>query len=84
VSAIFHEFAVSIPLKMLRWHSFVGMLAQVPLVLITDWASAALSRGSPTATQMSFWVCNGTLWLSFCLVGQPLGLILYYNDWSNA
>ncbi len=61
-SAVMHEVIVSIPFHMLRPWSFLGMMSQVPLVLVTKY----LYRKYPDTSigNIMFWTC-------FCLVGQP-------------
>lgn len=61
-SAVMHEVIVSIPFHMLRPWSFLGMMGQVPLVVITKY----LYRKYPDSSigNIMFWTC-------FCLVGQP-------------
>ncbi|PSC71143.1 Diacylglycerol O-acyltransferase 1 [Micractinium conductrix] len=71
ISAVFHEILVGVPLHMLRLWAFWGLMAQVPLMIITEWLKARLR--SDRAGNVVFWV-------SFCFVGQPLAMILYYHD----
>jgi diacylglycerol O-acyltransferase-1 len=72
VSAVAHEVVVSVPLRSLdlfSMHSFGGMMAQVPLVLITK--------------RMPPWLGNSVFWASIML-GQPCGVLLYYRDFVLA
>ena len=75
VSAALHEIAVAVPLHLFRppWklYAFWGVLAQVPLVLLTE-PLAATGAG------------NFLFWLAFCGLGQPVALILYFCDWVSA
>lgn len=68
VSALFHEYLVSIPLKMMRIWAFSGMLLQIPLAMfvsrLKDWPHYA----------------NIAVWLSLIL-GQPLAILMYYHDY---
>ena len=68
VSALFHEYLVSVPLKMIRIWAFSGMLMQIPLAMfvskLKDWPHYA----------------NICVWLSIIL-GQPLAILSYYHDY---
>ena len=61
-SAVMHEVLISLPFHMLRPWSFLGMMGQVPLVVMTKY----LYRKNPGSS-----VGNLIFWTSFCLVGQP-------------
>jgi diacylglycerol O-acyltransferase-1 len=61
-SAVMHEVLISIPFHMLRPWSFLGMMGQVPLVVVTKY----LYRKNPGSS-----IGNMIFWTSFCLVGQP-------------
>ncbi|XP_067934276.1 diacylglycerol O-acyltransferase 1-like isoform X1 [Watersipora subatra] len=67
VSAFFHEYLVSVPLRMFRVWAFMGMLGQVPFAIITSkWLNGHLS--------------NMALWLSL-IIGQPLATLMYVHDY---
>ncbi|XP_019857821.1 PREDICTED: diacylglycerol O-acyltransferase 1-like isoform X1 [Amphimedon queenslandica] len=68
LSAFFHEYLVSIPLRMLRPWAFTAMLSQVPLALLT---SLEVMRGQPG---------NVVVWVSIIL-GQPLAIMMYMHDY---
>lgn len=63
LSAAMHEYAIAIPLRMLCWWAFIGMMLQIPAMHISQRMKGALS---PTIGNCSFW-------LSFCVIGafQP-------------
>jgi len=61
-SAVMHEVLISIPFHMLRPWSFLGMMGQIPLVVVTKY----LYRKNPGSS-----IGNIIFWTSFCLVGQP-------------
>ncbi|KAI3384681.1 hypothetical protein SNEBB_000783 [Seison nebaliae] len=67
VSAFFHEYLVSVPLKMLRPWAFLGMLGQVPFALFVD-------------NFLSGTIGNTFVWLSL-IIGQPLTLLMYMHDY---
>ncbi|CAB3397671.1 unnamed protein product [Caenorhabditis bovis] len=68
VSAFFHEYLVSVPLKMFRLWAYYGMMGQIPLSFITD----KVVRGGRAG--------NIIVWLSL-IVGQPLAILMYGLDW---
>jgi diacylglycerol O-acyltransferase-1 len=75
ISAIFHELVVAPPVKILKLHAFFGMLAQIPLVVVSQhletWYRKRWPQGVNTAGNM-------LMWFTFCIIGQPMGAILYY------
>jgi len=75
LSAILHELLVSVPFHMIRPWSFLGMMGQIPLVAITK----AMHRKNPGSS-----LGNVTFWLSFCIVGQPMAILMYTADYQLA
>jgi diacylglycerol O-acyltransferase-1 len=73
MSAIMHEVLVSVPFHMIRPWSFIGMMMQIPLVAITKF----LYRKYPGTS-----IGNMIFWLSFCVVGQPMAVLLYTVDYQ--
>jgi diacylglycerol O-acyltransferase-1 len=73
VSAIFHEVLISLPLHMIRPWAYLGMMAQLPLV----WITKTLTKKLP-GTSMG----NIIFWLSFCIVGQPMAILMYTIDYQ--
>lgn len=71
-SAVFHELLISIPFHMIRTYSFLGMMSQIPLVMITKY----LDKIRPGSS-----IGNFIFWLSFCILGQPMAVILYTIDY---
>ncbi|NWR56015.1 DGAT1 acyltransferase, partial [Bucorvus abyssinicus] len=67
VSAFFHEYLVSVPLKMFRLWAFIGMAMQVPLA----WLVSRFLRGN---------YGNAAMWLSLIL-GQPIVVLMYVHDY---
>lgn len=55
--------------------AFVGMIVQIPLILATH----RLERNHDVNSQI---IGNCIFWVSFCLVGQPLALLLYFFAWQ--
>lgn len=68
LSAFFHEYLISIPLKMLRPWAFTAMLFQIPLVYLT---SLEITKGQ---------VGNVIVWVSIVL-GQPVAILMYMHDY---
>jgi len=69
LSAILHEVIISVPFKVLSLHAFFGMLFQAPLI----WVTKKIDRIFNNAL-----AGNITFWLVFCVIGQPIGIILIY------
>lgn len=74
ISAILHEVLVGIPTHAIMWYAFLGMMGQIPLIAITRplerWRGKTSGAG------------NMIFWISFCLVGQPAAILLYYYQWT--
>mmetsp|Transcript_17534 Transcript_17534/g.70436 ORF Transcript_17534/g.70436 Transcript_17534/m.70436 type:complete len:130 (-) Transcript_17534:846-1235(-) len=73
VSAAVHELLVSVPCHFVRLWAFLGMMAQIPLIALTNWIYDKLPSKSR--------VGNYLFWVSFCIIGQPACLMLYFHDW---
>ncbi|XP_042201578.1 diacylglycerol O-acyltransferase 1 isoform X1 [Callorhinchus milii] len=65
-SAFFHEYLVSVPLKMFRLWAFMGMMAQLPLA----WLVGRFLSGN---------YGNAAVWLSL-IIGQPVAVLMYVHD----
>ncbi|KAI1885717.1 hypothetical protein AGOR_G00206690 [Albula goreensis] len=61
-SAFFHEYLVSVPLKMFRLWAFMGMMAQLPLA----WFVGRFLRGN---------YGNAAVWISL-IIGQPIAVLM--------
>lgn len=70
LSAFFHEYLVSVPLKMFRVWAFFGMLAQVPFAFVID--KCFRNRYNNLG--------NMAVWISL-IIGQPLAILMYYHDY---
>ncbi|XP_028673929.1 diacylglycerol O-acyltransferase 1a [Erpetoichthys calabaricus] len=66
-SAFFHEYLVSIPLKMFRLWAFMGMMAQIPLA----WLVGRFLTGN---------YGNAAVWISL-IIGQPIAILMYFHDY---
>ncbi|KAE8149460.1 diacylglycerol O-acyltransferase [Aspergillus avenaceus] len=75
VSALLHELLVGIPTHTLIGVALVGMLFQLPLIALT----APLEKMKDPSGRI---IGNSIFWISFCVVGQPLGALLYFFAWQ--
>ncbi|XP_031803240.1 diacylglycerol O-acyltransferase 1 [Sarcophilus harrisii] len=66
-SAFFHEYLVSVPLRMFRPWAFTGMMAQIPLA----WLVGRFLQGN---------YGNAAVWLSL-IIGQPVAVLMYVHDY---
>nr|AXM43876.1 diacylglycerol acyltransferase type-1 [Litchi chinensis] len=74
VSAVFHELCIAVPCHIFKFWAFIGLMFQVPLVLITNYLQSRFS---------SSMVGNMVFWFTFCIFGQPMCVLLYYHDLMN-
>ncbi|XP_021917601.1 diacylglycerol O-acyltransferase 1 [Zootermopsis nevadensis] len=70
VSAFFHEYLVSVPLRTFKTWAFMGMMGQIPLSIFSKFME---TRYGPR------WG-NIVVWASLIL-GQPLCIMMYYHDY---
>ncbi|KAJ4983212.1 MBOAT family protein [Stagonosporopsis vannaccii] len=75
ISGLLHELLVGVPTHNVIGVAFAGMMFQIPLIALTDLIQRIRGIDGKTAGNMIFWV-------SFCLVGQPLGALLYFFAWQ--
>ncbi|KAI6052503.1 diacylglycerol O-acyltransferase 1 [Marmota monax] len=66
-SAFFHEYLVSIPLRMFRLWAFTAMMAQIPLA----WIVGRFFQGN---------YGNAAVWLTL-IIGQPVAVLMYVHDY---
>ena len=69
ISACLHEYLVSVPLRMFKYYAFLGMVLQVPLMVISQQAKYIVGKRAG----------NLVVWMSLIL-GQPLAVMMYYHD----
>uniref|UniRef100_A0A3Q3JNK6 O-acyltransferase n=1 Tax=Monopterus albus TaxID=43700 RepID=A0A3Q3JNK6_MONAL len=67
LSAFFHEYLVSVPLRMFRLWAFTGMMAQLPLA----WFVGHFLCGN---------YGNAAVWISI-IIGQPFAVLMYVHDY---
>jgi diacylglycerol O-acyltransferase 1 len=56
--------------------AFIGMMAQLPLIIMTDWLKRALGEEKGKV------IGNCTFWFSFTILGQPFAVLVYYYAWQ--
>jgi diacylglycerol O-acyltransferase 1 len=78
-SAIIHEILFGIPTHNLTGIAFLGMLFQIPLILLTNYVSKFNLNNKEGYHTMG----NLIFWISFTVVGQPACTLLYYHEWSK-
>ncbi|XP_028751495.1 diacylglycerol O-acyltransferase 1A-like [Neltuma alba] len=74
VSAVFHELCIAVPCHIFKLWAFIGIMFQVPLVLITNYLQNKFR---------SSMVGNMIFWFIFSILGQPMCVLLYYHDLMN-
>ncbi|KAJ7538109.1 hypothetical protein O6H91_11G034500 [Diphasiastrum complanatum] len=74
ISGIFHELCIGVPCHMFRCWAFLCIMFQVPLVVLTSMLQRKFQ---------STMVGNMIFWFFFCIVGQPMCILLYYHDVVN-
>ncbi|XP_038078310.1 diacylglycerol O-acyltransferase 1-like [Patiria miniata] len=67
LSAIFHEYLLSVPLHMFRLWGFMGMILQIPLAGFVS-------------TFLRGYTANMAVWLSI-IIGQPIAVLMYVHDY---
>ncbi|XP_055594217.1 diacylglycerol O-acyltransferase 1 [Uranotaenia lowii] len=70
ISAFFHEYLVSVPLKTFKIWAFMGMMAQIPLSYVSKFME---SYYGPRWGNMVVWAS--------IILGQPLAIMMYYHDY---
>lgn len=71
ISALFHEYLVSVPLQTFKVWAFMGMMAQIPLSIISRFVEINLG---PRWGNIIVW--------SSLILGQPLAIMMYYHDYA--
>jgi len=78
LSAALHEVVVAFPLRSFQMPlAFVGMMSQVPMLPISSWIKR--KTAGTTFEQAG----NFLFWTTFCFIGQPLCVLLYYAHASH-
>jgi len=74
-SAIIHEILISIPCHRFMWYGFLGMILQLPLCVF----SKAMVEKLKFRRIWGNWL----FWISFCIFGQPLAILLYAGSMTD-
>ncbi|TKW25364.1 hypothetical protein SEVIR_3G114700v4 [Setaria viridis] len=74
VSAVLHELCVAAPCRILKFWAFLGIMLQIPLIILTSYLK---NKFRDTM------VGNMIFWFFFCIYGQPMCVLLYYHDVMN-
>ncbi|KAG1367645.1 diacylglycerol O-acyltransferase 1-2 [Cocos nucifera] len=74
ISAIFHELCIGIPCHIFKLWAFMGIMFQVPLVILTKYLQNKFKNAM---------VGNMVFWFFFSIYGQPMCVLLYYHDVMN-
>jgi diacylglycerol O-acyltransferase-1 len=69
-SAVFHELIISVALQTFKLYFFLGMVVQIPATVTGNFFKGTV-------------LGNIIFWLSFCFLGQPIGVLLYYFDFAS-
>lgn len=70
LSAFFHEYLVSVPLRMFNLWAFFGMMMQIPMSALSQFVEKKAGQR----------LGNVLVWMSLIL-GQPLCIMMYYHDY---
>ncbi|CAH8437539.1 unnamed protein product [Dicrocoelium dendriticum] len=69
ISAVLHEFLISVPLKMPRMWAFLCMFGQIPYAALVNWL---FPKGGPWG--------NLAVWITL-IIGQPMAMLFYFHDY---
>jgi len=72
ISALAHEFLVCVPLHLISFYAFLAMLLQAPTIYFEKKFQKLLRLQNSELGNASFW-------LSFCIMGQPIVVFIYYS-----
>ncbi|KAA3681777.1 diacylglycerol O-acyltransferase 1 [Paragonimus westermani] len=72
ISALLHEFLISVPLKMPRMWAFLCMFSQMPYAMLVN---RLFPRGGAWG--------NVAVWMTL-IIGQPLAMLFYFHDYYLA
>lgn len=77
ISAIGHEYVISVALGRPSYWAFLAMLMQF-FIIIFERQLAKVIRYQQTV------IGNLSFWLSFCIIGQPVLMLCYYIDYTQS
>jgi hypothetical protein len=71
ISAVAHEYLVSVPLGVISFYAFLAMILQSPIIYLEKKLNKALKIDTSQLGNVSFWI-------SYCILGQPICVSIYY------
>lgn len=71
ISAVAHEYLVSVPLGVKSYYAFLAMLLQSPMIWFEMKFNKVLKLNESQLGNVSFWI-------SYCILGQPICVSIYY------
>lgn len=74
-SGFLHELAVGVPAHSILGVAFLGMVLQLPLIIITE----PLAKSQSITGKV---IGNCIFWVNFVFVGQPLAAMIYFFSWQ--
>lgn len=74
-SGFLHELAVGVPAHSILGVAFLGMVLQLPLIMMTD----PLAKTKSITGKV---IGNCIFWVNFVFVGQPLAAMIYFFSWQ--
>lgn len=75
-SGLLHELAVGVPAHNILGVAFLGMIVQLPLIMVTE----PLGHKSGAKGKV---MGNCIFWINFVFVGQPLAAMIYFFAWQR-
>jgi len=76
ISALAHEYIISVALMRPSYWAFLAMLMQFFVIFIEKQMNKIFKLRDT-------WVGNFSFWASFCILGQPVLIICYYIDYIS-
>lgn len=73
ISAVAHEYLISVAIMRASYWAFLGMFAQFVMILVEKKVIQILNLKDT-------WFGNFSFWCSFCILGQPVLIISYYME----
>ena len=75
-SGFLHELVVGVPAHSILGVAFLGMVAQLPLIQMTELIPQDTGRWGQV-------IGNCIFWISFVFMGQPLAAMIYFFSWQT-
>ena len=68
LSAVAHEYFISGACRILTYWAFIAMMSQIPMIIAMDIFRKQLEKSQ---------IGNVVFWVSFCIIGQPIAVLIY-------